>query len=221
MEKLIGATLEEQREYEQHQKEIIKHIEKHERYLMENNILAGASSFKSKVESFYGFFTYESPMPPFDTKIGITWKPDNNPSAKNKGKCPEDLIEIISNFNKESFDASKLYYDSVREDYQIRNSFSRKATRIILFAIAFVVLIGSIVISIDITPGLTTRLIAGIGMMVALTVLFWLNSSCSRPRKTNGSLAEYKRLYENAWRADWFMDNTYREYFIEKCYHKN
>ena len=198
--------------------EYLAQVEKYEKHPIVVSVLAQDSSFTREIENFYGLSTWLIAVP----RAGIAREFDfQEDDPQKNGKYPMDLVKILNGFSEEPFNIGKLSYDSVREDYQRWNNPSRRLKRV-------VVGMGSLLTGIGGTLGGVIYGLEGGNLEVAIPIgligvgslgvhLWALISNYPKPKGTNNELEEYVKLNDSAERADSFMGEHYKNYFIKKA----
>ena len=197
---------------EQRTEDYIAQIERYENSSLVRDVLTQDTSFFKEVEDFYNLntgFCY--------TRLGrIRTFEIGEADSQKTGKYPEDLIKTLDIFGENSLDASKLKYDSVREDYQKWNHPLRRTKGVIKDLGGMLIGTGGFAACIFFSTRKWNPEIAvpagviGIGGLVAY---FWPDS---KPNGSNDELGEYIKLCEHAENADGFIDERYRNFFIRK-----
>lgn len=214
------------------EEELIRHIEHHEKDTLVRKILTKETSFRRRVEEFYGLSSRE--------KIGLgripimytVYKCEEEDSNK-IGGLPADLFEIVKPFTEKKIDADKLKYEDVRLDFNRwvtspKRRYTRNTCGLISLAGILATTLG-VVAGLDYflessNPNLQDGLfysLGAIGLMTVIPSYYFAFFSELKPKGTNYELREYHKLIDASEEADNFINKVYKDFFVEKTLNQN
>lgn len=197
----------------------ITHLEEYENNSIVKNVLSQDSSFEKEVESFYDLSTWWQKVP---RGLPVREFKLQEEDSQKRGILPIDLVKILNNFSKKTFETSKLQYNAVREDYQRWNTPSRRITKGIAERAGMLASLGGLLTYIYSAENGNPNIVVPASVAsLGLALTIWTTSYFPKPKGTNDELGEYLNLHSAAEKADRFTNKYYRKYFLEKTLSKN
>jgi len=201
-------------EGEKIKEERIKHIDKYINEPIVKSVLVKETSLEKEVKTFYGlkpYFSVAGRCPHIECH---EFEADKRDTSK-QGTINSKIIEIVSPFSKYEVDISKLDYNSVRDSFELNNKTTLKQfwEGFSAFGIGFGGGIGAVIYT-----GSTGDFVKGIPLVFACFafVPYRLFNGMSANPKDQGGYTEFLQLWDASRKADNFISNSYKSYFIKQ-----